>query len=233
MKHTTILLILATFVVASCSNNPSKKVKAENVATADQSAQSTNDMPVMTFDKTDHDFGTINEGETVETVFNFTNTGSSDLIITNAKGSCGCTVPEYPKNTPIKPGESASIKVKFDSSNKPNLQSKTVTITANTAKAREQIRIKTFVTPRSCQTTTTRRTNEGQTTITTTKPINLINLKNKHGSIFRSVTLFIDDVCRHLFLYDFTSSKASKKRKKLCYKPQERRSSNYQKWYSR
>ncbi|MDG1761090.1 MAG: DUF1573 domain-containing protein [Flavobacteriaceae bacterium] len=147
MKHTTILLILATFVVASCSNNPSKKVKAENVATADQSAQSTNDMPVMTFDKTDHDFGTINEGETVETVFNFTNTGSSDLIITNAKGSCGCTVPEYPKNTPIKPGESASIKVKFDSSNKPNLQSKTVTITANTAKAREQIRIKTFVTP--------------------------------------------------------------------------------------
>ena len=147
MKHTPILLIFAAFIVASCSNNPSKKVNPENVAAADQSIQSSSDMPVMTFDKTDHDFGTINEGDNVETVFTFTNTGASDLVITNAKGSCGCTVPEYPKNTPIKPGESGSIKVKFDSSNKPNLQSKTVTITANTAKAREQIRIKTFVTP--------------------------------------------------------------------------------------
>ena len=147
MKHISALFILATFLVASCTNNPSKKVNTENLATANQSTQSVGDMPVMTFDKTDHDFGTINEGDNLETVFNFTNTGGSDLIITNAKGSCGCTVPEYPKNTPIKPGESASIKVKFDSSNKPNLQSKTVTITANTAKAREQIRIKTFVTP--------------------------------------------------------------------------------------
>lgn len=147
MKQITTFLILSVLVVVGCTNNPSNKVNADNVAKASQSAESSSNMPVMTFDKTDHDFGTINEGDTVETVFSFTNTGDSNLIITDAKGSCGCTVPEYPKNTPIKPGESGEIKVKFDSSNKPNLQSKTVTITANTEKAREQIRIKTFVTP--------------------------------------------------------------------------------------
>lgn len=147
MKQTTLYLTLLTFLFASCTSNPSKKVNAENVAKANQTVEASSDMPVMTFDKTDHDFGTIKEGDTVETVFTFTNTGGSDLIITNAKGSCGCTVPDYPKNTPIKPGDSGEIKVKFDSSNKPNLQSKTVTISANTQNARELIRIKTFVTP--------------------------------------------------------------------------------------
>jgi hypothetical protein len=99
----------------------------------------------MTFDKTIHDFGTIREGERVETIFSFTNTGKSDLVIVDARGSCGCTVPEYPKNTPIAPGASAQIRVSFDSSNKPNLQQKTVTISANTDSGRETIRIKAMV----------------------------------------------------------------------------------------
>jgi len=59
----------------------------------------------MTFDKTSHDFGTITEGDKVTTTFGFTNTGDADLIIVDARGSCGCTVPQYPKNTPIAPGE--------------------------------------------------------------------------------------------------------------------------------
>jgi len=99
----------------------------------------------MSFDKTLHDFGTIQEGETVETIFTFTNSGKSDLIIVDARGSCGCTVPEYPKNTPIPPGESGKIRVSFDSSNKPNMQQKTVTISANTDSGRETIRIKALV----------------------------------------------------------------------------------------
>ena len=99
----------------------------------------------MSFDKTLHDFGTIQEGETVETIFTFTNTGKSDLIIVDARGSCGCTVPEYPKNTPIPPGEMGKIRVSFDSSNKPNMQQKTVTISANTDSGRETIRIKALV----------------------------------------------------------------------------------------
>jgi hypothetical protein len=101
----------------------------------------------MSFDKTVHDFGTINEGETVKTTFTFTNTGQTDLIIVDARGSCGCTVPNYPKNTPIAPGASGEILVSFDSSNKPNMQQKTVTISANTSSGRETLRIKAMVSP--------------------------------------------------------------------------------------
>ncbi len=65
----------------------------------------------------------------------------------DARGSCGCTVPKYPKNTPIAPGQSDVIKVRFDSNGKPNLQQKTVTISANTSSGREMLRIKAMVTP--------------------------------------------------------------------------------------
>ena len=67
----------------------------------------------------------------VETDFEFTNTGKNDLVIYDAKGSCGCTVPEYPKE-PIAPGKSNKIHVKFDSTNKEGHQTKTVTLTCNT-----------------------------------------------------------------------------------------------------
>ena len=99
----------------------------------------------MSFDRIEHDFGNIKEGDVVETSFAFTNTGTSDLIILDARGSCGCTVPEYPKNTPIAPGETKDIKVKFDSANKPGNQTKTVTLTTNTERGREIIRINTIV----------------------------------------------------------------------------------------
>ena len=99
----------------------------------------------MTFDKTVHDFGNIQEGQRVETLFTFTNTGKSDLVISDARGSCGCTVPEYPKNTPIAPGATGQIRVSFDSSNKPNMQQKTVTISANTDTGRETIQIRAMV----------------------------------------------------------------------------------------
>ena len=68
-------------------------------------------------------------------VFAFTNTGDAPLIITDARSSCGCTVPQYPKNTPIAPGESGELVVKFNGSGK-NQVTKTVTVTANTQKVR-------------------------------------------------------------------------------------------------
>lgn len=131
----------------SCSGNAAKKVKKENLAEAEARQDANNNLPVLTFDKKEHDFGVINEGDVVETAFAFTNTGNSDLTILDARGSCGCTVPEYPKDTPIAPGESREIKVKFDSANKPGNQTKTVTLTTNTEKGREILRIKTMVTP--------------------------------------------------------------------------------------
>ena len=140
-----VLAIIALFVLG-CSQSASKKVKQENVAEAAAKIAANVDLPVMTFDRTEHDFGTINEGDVVETSFSFTNTGSSDLVILDARGSCGCTVPEYPKNTPIAPGETRDVKVKFDSANKPGNQTKTVTLTNNTERGRDIIRIKTLVT---------------------------------------------------------------------------------------
>ena len=68
-------------------------------------------------DKIEHDFGDINEGDVVETEFIVKNIGDADLVIANAEGSCGCTVPEPPKE-PIAPGQSAPIKVSFNSSGK-------------------------------------------------------------------------------------------------------------------
>ncbi len=131
-------------VVISCDDNSNKK-ETKSEKSSPSSMVSSSESPTMSFDKTLHDFGTIQEGETVETIFTFTNTGKSDLIIVDARGSCGCTVPEYPKNTPIAPGDSGKIRVSFDSSNKPNMQQKTVTISANTDSGRETIRIKALV----------------------------------------------------------------------------------------
>lgn len=98
----------------------------------------------LKFDKNEHDFGKINQGDNVECVFKVTNTGSEPLVIEDAKGSCGCTVPEYPKE-PIPQGESRDIKVKFNSAGKSNNQQKTVTITANTEPINTTLTIKAFV----------------------------------------------------------------------------------------
>jgi hypothetical protein len=87
--------------------------------------------PVMQFDRDKWDFGEIIQGESVEYNFRFTNTGDAPLIITDAKGSCGCTVPDWPKE-PIGPGESGRIRVTYDSKGRKDQFNKTVTITANT-----------------------------------------------------------------------------------------------------
>lgn len=85
----------------------------------------------MTFLDNDYHFGVIKEGEVVQNVFQFTNTGSVPLVISNARGNCGCTIPEYPKE-PILPGESAKLLVKFNSKRKKGRQKKGIIITANT-----------------------------------------------------------------------------------------------------
>ena len=86
---------------------------------------------VMSFDELEFDYGVVDEGEKVKHVYKFKNTGSEPLIISNAKGSCGCTVPSWPKE-PIPPGASGEIDVEFNSKGKKGKQSKRVTITANT-----------------------------------------------------------------------------------------------------
>ncbi|MFK7809201.1 MAG: DUF1573 domain-containing protein [Saprospiraceae bacterium] len=100
----------------------------------------------MEFEEKEFDFGTINAGEKVNHTYKFKNTGSEPLIISNAKGSCGCTVPSWPKE-PIPVGGTGEIAVQFDSKGKKNKQSKRVTITANTDPAQSFLTIKGEVTP--------------------------------------------------------------------------------------
>jgi hypothetical protein len=95
----------------------------------------------MKFEKEIHEFGTIKEGQKMEYSFVFTSTGSEPLIISQAQGSCGCTVPEWPKQ-PMKKGEKGSIKVTFDSTGRVGVQEKTVTITSNAGEAPVILRIK-------------------------------------------------------------------------------------------
>lgn len=150
MRKTIVLSILSlAFITLSCNENAAKKVKTENLKLAkERDTEIKTGGAKLKFDKTEHDFGVINEGDVVETVFKFTNSGKSELIITSAKGSCGCTVPEWPKE-PIMPGEEGLIKVKFNSDKKPNLQQKQITLVTNTDQGKEILKIKAQVTPKS------------------------------------------------------------------------------------
>ncbi|ASV29118.1 DUF1573 domain-containing protein [Maribacter cobaltidurans] len=138
--------VVALFSFTSCKENASSKIKSDNVAEAAVRDEAAKAVPVMTFEKAEHDFGTIEQGTPQETAFKFTNTGNAPLIITDAKSSCGCTVPNPPKE-PIAPGETGELLVKFNGQGQ-NQVTKTITVTANTEKGSELLRIKAFVNPK-------------------------------------------------------------------------------------
>jgi hypothetical protein len=100
------------------------------------------------YDNERFDFGSANEGDIVKHVFKFTNTGSEPLVISNAKGSCGCTVPTWPKEA-IAPGAVGEIAVEFNTSGKPGRQSKRITVTANTVPTDTFIEIAGEVKPKA------------------------------------------------------------------------------------
>ena len=99
--------------------------------------------PEMTFDKETHDYGTIKQGADGTCEFRFTNTGNEPLVITSARGSCGCTVPTYPKE-PILKGQSAVIKVTYDTK-RVGPFTKTVTIESNAKTNPKMLSIKGVV----------------------------------------------------------------------------------------
>lgn len=96
--------------------------------------------PVMTFQQTTLDYGTIDKGSEPLRKFKFTNTGTEPLIIKNAKGSCGCTVPTYAKE-PIMPGEESVIEVRYDTQ-RIGAFTKTITLTTNEAVETRTLTIK-------------------------------------------------------------------------------------------
>ena len=102
----------------------------------------------MTFDQAAYDFGFwIKEGAVIKHVYKFTNTGNVPLIISDARSTCGCTVPKWPKQA-IEPGKSGQISVRFDSKGKKDRQVKPITITANTYPNQTILQIKGNVIPK-------------------------------------------------------------------------------------
>ena len=120
----TMLVFSAGWAVAQVSVEP---------AAAQESG------PVMALETSELDYGKIEQGSDPYRVFKFTNTGNAPLVIENAKGSCGCTVPTYPKE-PIGPGESAEIKVRYDT-NRIGKFTKTITLTTNETVKTRTVRI--------------------------------------------------------------------------------------------
>ncbi|WP_338410626.1 DUF1573 domain-containing protein [uncultured Flavobacterium sp.] len=153
VKLIPLFAIVILFAVSSCKENASSKITEADMKVANEFSAVSEKLPVLEFDKTEHDFGSINEGDKVSTEFIVTNTGDADLIIVSAVGSCGCTVPVWKKEA-IKPGESTPILVTFDSNGKPGQQEKSVTITANTANGKEVCKIKANVKPKTNKATT-------------------------------------------------------------------------------
>lgn len=107
--------------------------------------------PVITFERTEHDFGKINEADgRVTTVFKFANEGMTPLILTNVRASCGCTTPKWTKE-PIEPGQDGEITVTYNPNGRPGRFQKTITVTSNATDATKKLYIKGEVIPKAAK----------------------------------------------------------------------------------
>ncbi len=164
----SILVLAFALIAASCTNDNDQEVReaavtavtpqttqpaatAPNMATPDQVTVPDGPTTTMTFPEMTYDFGTIDAGEKVRHVYAFTNTGDEPLVISNARGSCGCTVPQWPQEA-IAPGEDGEIVVEYNSKGKSGKETKTVTITANTMPAVTKLTITGTVNPAAATT---------------------------------------------------------------------------------
>ena len=141
---TQILCFSFVLLLSSCSQNsgriPTDVVTNPKSATGDAD----NSLPVIVFEKDYHDFGRLVNGEKVTIGFKFKNTGKSDLVISQVKTGCGCTVPKFPREH-IKPGEGGMIQVSFDSTGRNGIQNQTVTVVSNCQPNQTILRIKAMI----------------------------------------------------------------------------------------
>lgn len=133
MKH-VLLLGLGIFVLATMPAACNRKAPEITPELLEKPG-------AFRFDTTVYDFGEIIQGQKVRHIFKFKNVGEGDLVISDAKTSCGCTVSEYPRN-PVPPGGEGEVVVEFDSENKQGQVSKTVTLFANTIPNETELKIK-------------------------------------------------------------------------------------------
>lgn len=134
MKKVLSLFIVTAFVFSAfaqdANTDKNKKVKE----------------PEITFETLVHDYGNIMQGDNGTCEFVFKNTGKADLLLTNCRSSCGCTVPEWPKD-PIAPGKKATIKVKYNTQ-RVGAINKSITVESNAVNNRVVLNIKGNVSPK-------------------------------------------------------------------------------------
>ncbi|AIG29444.1 hypothetical protein IA01_02695 [Flavobacterium psychrophilum] len=136
----SIVLDANNMVVAQYQSGNTVVVPKKNMKSGEYSK--------IEIENSDFDFGEIMQGDKVSHIFKFKNVGKGDLVILEAKASCGCTVPEWTK-TPIKSGESGEVNVIFNSQGKIGQQQKTVTLTTNTEAGNEIIHFKANINPKT------------------------------------------------------------------------------------
>ncbi len=139
----TIYILAASILIFtnSCKEHSTEVTTNDVMNTKSADGSSNTALPDMKFEEETHDFGRITQGEKVAYAFRFKNTGGSNLIVSSAHGSCGCTIPEFPKK-PILPGEEAVIDVVFASEGKSGIVEKSVTIVTNCEPSTKIIYIK-------------------------------------------------------------------------------------------
>jgi len=133
IKNIFLALCTASILVACGGEKANEGISTDLIDNPNTASTQVDEdkAPFFEFDEEVKEFGTITQGEVVSTTFKFKNVGQTDLIISSAKGSCGCTVPEWPKE-PIAPGAEGKIEVTFNSAGKQGLQNKTITLVSNT-----------------------------------------------------------------------------------------------------
>ncbi|WP_179376990.1 DUF1573 domain-containing protein [Winogradskyella wichelsiae] len=137
------LSALCMVALTSCKDDASSKIKEENVAVAAERDANAGDFAVLSLDKTEHDFGNIMNGTPVETIFKYTNTGNSMLVVSDIKSTCGCTVPSN-FTREVQPGETGEFTVKFNGKGNGKV-TKSLTMTTNTEKGKVPVRITAFI----------------------------------------------------------------------------------------
>ena len=143
MKRLVLSLIIILGLI-SCESS-STKISTDlvnNPSSAEGNKKSS--VPAIKFEKTEHDFGKILQGEQVSYTFKFKNVGNAPLIISSIEKTCGCTTPEFTK-TPVKPGESGKITMTYDSKGHKGFQNKRLIVKANTNPSETILRIKAQV----------------------------------------------------------------------------------------
>jgi len=134
LKMKKSILIICVFVLSS-------------IGLFAQAPVQTSTQDSIVFVKTLNDYGTIEQGSDGNCEFKFTNNGKSPLVLSNVQASCGCTVPEWPKE-PILPGNTSSIKVKYNTNNQGNFN-KSITVSSNAINKTVILQIKGNVTPKA------------------------------------------------------------------------------------